>query len=60
VIKVKNNIKFNKKNKFFLINISIIIHFGKNPKKGGKPPKDNKTIKIEILKNLFELNILNV
>lgn len=32
----------------FIIKL-IIIHFGKNPKKGGSPPKEKKLIKIEIL-----------
>lgn len=31
--------------KLFLI-VIIAIHFGKNPNKGGSPPKDNKLIKI--------------
>jgi len=25
---------------------SIVIHFGKNPKNGGRPPKDNRGIEI--------------
>lgn len=48
MINVKNNIKFNSKYNFIEINISIIIHLGKNPTKGGRPPKDNKGIKIII------------
>lgn len=43
-----------------MINISIINHFGKNPKNGGKPPKDNKGINNIIFKNLLELNNLKV
>lgn len=31
-----------------------------NPKKGGSPPKERSTIKIDSFKNWFELNILNV
>jgi hypothetical protein len=60
VIKVINNINDNKKNILFLIISSIINHFGKNPKNGGKPPSDKRRMKAEIFKNLFELNILNV
>jgi len=39
--------------KFIFININdwIIIHFGINPKKGGKPPKDN----IDINKKIFNI-----
>lgn len=33
--------------------------FGKNPIKGGKPPKDNIFIKMNNLKNLFFIFILN-
>lgn len=47
-------------NILFLINNSMIIHLGKNPKNGGKPPKDNNKINIEAFINLFKLNILNV
>lgn len=47
-------------NILFLTNNSIIIHFGKNPKNGGKPPKDKRSKNIEIIINLLELNILKV
>lgn len=33
---------------------------GKNPKKGGKPPKDKSKMNKEIFKNLLELKILKV
>lgn len=39
------------KNKFVLINVSIIIHFGINPMNGGSPPKDIKFIKKQNLIN---------
>lgn len=42
--------------KFIEINISIVIHFGKNPKNGGNPPKDNKGIKIIIFSKFLKLN----
>lgn len=45
---------------FLLIINSIIIHFGINPKNGGRPPKDSNKINNEIFINLLELNILNV
>jgi hypothetical protein len=37
-----------KVNKIKLLNIiiSIVIHFGKNPRKGGNPPKDSRGILI--------------
>lgn len=35
--------------RFFTI-ISIMIHLGKNPKKGGSPPKESRVINIAILK----------
>lgn len=40
-----NEIKY----KLLFIKKLIIIHLGKNPKKGGKPPKEKKLIKMEIL-----------
>lgn len=46
MINVKLIIKNISKNKFSKIIISIEIHLGKNPRKGGKPPKDNKGIEI--------------
>lgn len=44
----------------FLIINSIIIHLGKNPKNGGKPPKDNKSKNNEIFVNLLLCKILKV
>jgi len=37
-----------------------MIHLGKNPKNGGRPPRDKRTINIENFKIKFELFILNV
>jgi len=37
-----------------LINFEIIIHFGKNPKNGGKPPKERREAEITI----FEKKLL--
>lgn len=37
IIKINSN-----NNWLFVINIWITIHFGKNPKKGGRPPNDSK------------------
>lgn len=37
----------------------IVIHLGKNPKKGGNPPKDMKLINNEILIVEFKLIINN-
>lgn len=45
MIKVKNNIKIKEKIKLLVTNISITIHLGKNPKNGGNPPNESKTIK---------------
>lgn len=54
---------------FRFINRSIINHFGKNPKNGGRPPKESKGIKITVfIKNLklndekiwFKLKILSL
>jgi hypothetical protein len=43
-----------------LTNDSIINHFGKNPKKGGNPPKDNKDKnKINLITTLL-LNKTNI
>jgi len=38
---------------FLLINLLIVNHLGKNPKKGGNPPKDKKFIVIEIFNILL-------
>jgi hypothetical protein len=46
----------NKKNKFILTIKSIIIHFGKNPKNGGSPPKDKRGTKIIVLIKNLKLN----
>jgi hypothetical protein len=54
VIKVKNNIKINNAIILCSLNVSIISHLGKNPKNGGNPPKDSKTINIEIFKAIFK------
>lgn len=54
---------------FRFINRSITNHFGKNPKNGGRPPKESKGIKITVfIKNLklndekiwFKLKILSL
>lgn len=37
----------------FFTKISIIIHFGKNPKNGGSPPKEINRINNEIFINLL-------
>lgn len=47
---MKKSIKVKRKIIFLNVNISIINHLGKNPKKGGNPPNDKKTIKIIRLK----------
>lgn len=53
MINVKLIITIRRKNIFKLINISIISHLGKNPKNGGRPPKDKRGIKIIVfIKNL--------
>lgn len=44
----------------FLVSVLITSHFGKNPMKGGSPPKDKKLIineNLMILKLLIELMI---
>lgn len=41
---------------FKFINRSIIIHFGKNPKNGGRPPKESKGIKITVFIKNLKLN----
>lgn len=46
----------NKKNIFKFINKSIINHLGKNPKKGGNPPRDNKGMKITVFIKNLKLN----
>lgn len=60
MIKVITNIKAKIKNIPFLTSNSITNHLGINPKKGGKPPKDNNNKNKEIFINLFEWNILKV
>jgi hypothetical protein len=59
----------NKKNKFILVNKSITNHLGKNPKKGGSPPKERRGIKITVFirylklkdeKIWFKLKIFNL
>lgn len=41
---------------FIFINKSITSHLGKNPKKGGKPPKDKRGIKIIVFTKNLKLN----
>lgn len=41
---------------FKFIKRSIIIHFGKNPRNGGNPPKDNRGIKIIVFIKNLKLN----
>lgn len=53
---MKFTIKINNKVKFKFINISITIHFGKNPKNGGRPPKDKRGIKIAVFIKNLKLN----
>jgi hypothetical protein len=38
----------------------MIIHFGKNPRKGGSPPKETSNKNNEMFIILLELNILKV
>lgn len=65
----ENNTKINVyKYILFCIIKLITIHFGKNPKNGGKPPRDNRFKKIDsliivfiLLKNNWLINIeLNI
>lgn len=69
MINVKLIIIIKRKNKFMFINKSIISHFGKNPRKGGKPPNDSSGIKIIVFikylklkdeKIWFKLKIFNL
>jgi hypothetical protein len=56
IITIKNKIKI----LFEQIKFSITIHLGKNPKKGGSPPKDIKLINkqnFNILKLLLNIKI---
>lgn len=55
MINVKLIITNKRKIRFKFINNSIITHLGKNPKNGGKPPKDNKGIKIIVLIKCWKL-----
>lgn len=48
------------KNIFVKIIISIIIHFGKNPKKGGNPPIDKRLVNKAIFENKLKGDILKV
>lgn len=60
MIKAKLIIKKVKIKKLLKIILSKVIHLGKNPIKGGNPPKDNKGILINIFCILvlnFKLNI---
>lgn len=45
----KNKIKYNLQK----ISSSIKIHFGKNPRRGGNPPKDNKEKEKKNLRKKF-------
>lgn len=38
-----------------LIMICITIHFGRNPKKGGSPPRDRRFVEIRNLNGFGEL-----
>jgi hypothetical protein len=60
VINVKNIIINNILIIFIIVNVSIIIHLGKNPKNGGNPPKDKRTINKKTLIKELLLNILKV
>lgn len=40
------------------IKCSMIIHLGKNPRKGGKPPKDKKLINKQNF--IIEFKLLNI
>lgn len=40
------------------INSSIINHLGKNPRNGGKPPRDKRDKNIKIFIKKIELNFL--
>lgn len=60
MIKVKNIIKTNKNKRFIKVITSIINHLGKNPKKGGRPPKDNKVMNILDFISLLFVYILKV
>lgn len=51
-----DEIKTIKIGNLFLITI-IATHFGKNPNKGGKPPKDNKLIKIINFSFIFLIKV---
>lgn len=44
----------------FIIICWIIIHFGKNPRNGGKPPNDNKVVNIKNFIVDISLPIKNV
>lgn len=48
------------KNMFKLIRDSIINHLGKNPIKGGRPPKDNSVKNIRNFRIEFLLNNPNI
>lgn len=69
MINVKLIIKKVRKIKFISVKFWIVIHFGKNPIKGGSPPSDNRgivSISFSIflfvinLNIWFKLNILKV
>lgn len=44
--------------KLFKIRLLTVNHLGKNPKNGGKPPKDIKFIIKRNLNILFKFNVL--
>lgn len=44
----------------FFTNSSIIIHLGKNPKNGGRPPNEINKMNNETFINLFDWNMLKV
>lgn len=60
MINVKVSINIRRKKELKKINISIIIHFGKNPKNGGNPPNDNKGKKSIIFSEFLKFKIINI
>ena len=60
MINVKHTITVNKNVKFKETKDSIINHLGRNPKKGGRPPKDKKDKNNENLIKELLLNKINI
>lgn len=48
-----------KNNWLLKVNLWITIHFGRNPKNGGRPPRDNRLRNRENLRVFEEKNTLN-